>query len=256
MEQMNDYERITAFIFANKWHFAKTMAYIPHWYCLLKEYGGNKEFAWAVGFMRDNARKGYFGQREFRYFYLNGYKYWDMDPTPETCDLINRDRYTKEFLTNCRSNQCDLFADAEERFTREEAEAFSCLFGDEISGSVYEIGCGGLSHKAIGGFDKYTGCTEDKALCSEMQRLHTNSAIYADKAENLYVGVHDWVVSLYGAADSITDALAAKRVAAHVGNDTRVLLMYGKENESAAILDNMLGLETVSIGRFTAHYRI
>lgn len=95
---MNDFERAKRFIATHDWHFAKSMAHIPHWYCLRSDQNDFERFKWFVTFIRENSREGRFYSRTYRYFYLCGYKYWDMDPTPEVCDLVNRDEYKCDYI--------------------------------------------------------------------------------------------------------------------------------------------------------------
>ena len=91
-----DLTRIREFIATHEWHFAKTMPQIPHWYCLRKDKGDIEEFTWFAKTIREHSVPGQFYGKTYYYFYLDGYKYWWMDPTPEECDLINRDKILEE----------------------------------------------------------------------------------------------------------------------------------------------------------------
>ena len=91
-----DIARIREFIDTHEWHFAKTMPEIPHWYCLRKDKGDIEEFTWFAKTIREHSIEGQFHGRTYYYFYLDGYKYWWMDPTPEECDLINRDKVNED----------------------------------------------------------------------------------------------------------------------------------------------------------------
>lgn len=91
-----DLTRIREFIATHEWHFAKTMPQIPHWYCLRKDKGDIEEFTWFARAIREHSVPGQFYGKTYYYFYLDGYKYWWMDPTPEECDLINRDKILEE----------------------------------------------------------------------------------------------------------------------------------------------------------------
>ena len=51
-----------------------------------------EEFLWFARYIREHSVPGQFYGKTYHYFYLDGYKYWWMDATPEECDLINRDR--------------------------------------------------------------------------------------------------------------------------------------------------------------------
>ena len=90
-QEEKDEIRIHHFISKSEWHFAKTMPQIPHWYCLLKECEDKDEFLWFARYIWEHSIPGEFFGRTYKYFYLGMYKYWIMDPSPEECDLINRD---------------------------------------------------------------------------------------------------------------------------------------------------------------------
>ena len=92
MESADDLKRVREFIEAHEWHFAKTMPEIPHWYCLLSDKGDREEFLWFARYIGEHSVEGRFCGKTYRYYFLDGYKYWIMDPTPEECDLINRER--------------------------------------------------------------------------------------------------------------------------------------------------------------------
>lgn len=88
---MDDISRARRFINDQKWIFAKTMAHIPHEYCLLKNNSSPEEFLWFVKYMTAHSEPGEFFGKTFHYYFQDGYKYWMMDPSPEECDLINRE---------------------------------------------------------------------------------------------------------------------------------------------------------------------
>ncbi len=83
--------RVRTFIESHEWHFAKTMPHIPHWYCLRKDKSDVEEFLWFARYIKEHGIPGQFYGKTYCYFYLDGYKYWSMDESPEDCDLINRD---------------------------------------------------------------------------------------------------------------------------------------------------------------------
>ena len=85
-------DRALRFVESQEWIFAKTMAEIPHYYCLKKRIADPEEFFWFVRLMEANSEEGQFYGKTYRYFYLGEWKYWMMDPTPEECDLINREK--------------------------------------------------------------------------------------------------------------------------------------------------------------------
>lgn len=71
--------------------FAKTMPQNPHYYTLLKTWVNKELWFDVVLFISIHAEVEVFGGRDYHvYFANNGYKYWSMDPTLESTDLINR----------------------------------------------------------------------------------------------------------------------------------------------------------------------
>ena len=81
---------ISRFIESQQWIFAKTMADIPHWYCLKRNCENAEDWLWFVRLMNEYGVEGKFYGKTYKYFYWGDYRYWMMDPTPEECDLINR----------------------------------------------------------------------------------------------------------------------------------------------------------------------
>ena len=88
-------ERARAFVGTQEWIFAKTMADIPHFYCLKNNCPAPEEFDWFVRYMVAHSVPGTFYGRTYQYFYLVDWKYWIMDDTPGDCDLINREFQSK-----------------------------------------------------------------------------------------------------------------------------------------------------------------
>lgn len=82
--------RVNNFIESQQWIFAKTMADIPHWYCLKRNSDNPVEWLWFVRLMNEYGVEGTFCGKKYKYLYWGEYRYWMMDPTPEECDLINR----------------------------------------------------------------------------------------------------------------------------------------------------------------------
>ena len=94
MEQnkMSDEDRARAFVDSQDWIFAKTMADIPHFYCLKMYAVDPSEFEWFVQHLTTHSVPGWFYTTEYQYFYLDEWKYWIMDASVGECDLINRER--------------------------------------------------------------------------------------------------------------------------------------------------------------------
>lgn len=82
-----DVERILA---SKKWHFAKTMANIPHCYARKREWGNDAEFFEVVKFLRQHSVPEKFWRKTYLYYHLNGEKYWTMDENVMDVEIINR----------------------------------------------------------------------------------------------------------------------------------------------------------------------
>ncbi len=83
-------EEIAAFIEANEWKFAKTMARIPHTYCLKERCTDPDMFERFVMHIRRHGYEGKFFKKTFVYFDVGQFQYWTMgSPLHETI-LINR----------------------------------------------------------------------------------------------------------------------------------------------------------------------
>jgi len=90
-ENEPDEERARAFVSVQQWIFAKTMADIPHFYCLKHNSPGAAEFDWFVQYLVAHSVPGTFYGRMYQYLFLDDWKFWIMDDNPTDCDLINRE---------------------------------------------------------------------------------------------------------------------------------------------------------------------
>ena len=88
---MNDEEKARAFVDGQQWIFAKTMADIPHFYCLKKNSVDPEEFDWFVQYLVDHSVPGTFFGRMYQYLFLDDWKYWIMEEDPTECGLINKE---------------------------------------------------------------------------------------------------------------------------------------------------------------------
>ena len=97
MTQLLSTDAVDRFIAEVKWRYAKTMPRWPHWY-VMKQWNPEREaeFMELVRLVFDEGSDQQWGtgdcERTVRYYYAGDHKYWVMDPTIETTDLINRAR--------------------------------------------------------------------------------------------------------------------------------------------------------------------
>ena len=79
------------FVNANKWTFAKTMSEIPHFWMVLKDARDPAEFDRFVRRLYAVGKPMRWRKTKVRlYLDIDGWRYWTMDPTIESTDLINR----------------------------------------------------------------------------------------------------------------------------------------------------------------------
>ncbi len=71
--------RICNNLLNNKWHFAKTMPTIPHWYTRSREWKSIDEFAEAVDLIESKGVDEMWNGKVYKYFYLGDFKYWTME---------------------------------------------------------------------------------------------------------------------------------------------------------------------------------
>jgi hypothetical protein len=69
-----DLEHVKAFIAANKWKFASSMPWIPHWY-VVREKCDEEKFVAFVRFIREHGTLRKFGKRTFVYLDYDGFTY-------------------------------------------------------------------------------------------------------------------------------------------------------------------------------------
>ena len=83
-------EQVLDFIDGATWKFAKSMAKIPHWYCLRENAFDIEEFEAFVQHIRDHGYPENFYKRVFIYLNVGEYKYWTMGDTLANTLVINR----------------------------------------------------------------------------------------------------------------------------------------------------------------------
>lgn len=85
-------DQLKQYIESVRWQFAKTMPQWPHWYTVLK-WSTKDQSHHFLTLSKSIFNHGYdmtIGKRTYRYLNIGEFKYWSMDPTPESTDLINR----------------------------------------------------------------------------------------------------------------------------------------------------------------------
>tara|TARA_R100000005_G_scaffold42074_1_gene19808 strand:- start:2372 stop:3385 length:1014 start_codon:yes stop_codon:yes gene_type:complete len=91
----SDDKKIKRLLLENDWHFAKTLAHIPHYYSRGREWQEIDDFIWACDHIQNNSITGTFsetGAYEYNYFYLGKWKYWVMEKNKPSSQqiLINK----------------------------------------------------------------------------------------------------------------------------------------------------------------------
>jgi len=86
---LND-EQVVKLLESATYKFAKTMPQWPHWYTLRQTWESSQDFESVVVFIRENGKTEKYMSKEYVYFYLNGYKYWTMEASPNQTILINK----------------------------------------------------------------------------------------------------------------------------------------------------------------------
>lgn len=217
---MNDFERARKFIAAHSWHFAKTMASIPHWYCLRSEKKDYDRFKWFVTFIRENSREGRFYSKTYRYFYLWGWKYWDMDPSPAVCDLVNRDQYKIDFVDENPFEQLyDMFYFGAIR------EVLDGIITEGRRVCDLYCGNGALLENAV--ISDYFGvdCRRDAIRQFHNIRPDLQGRLFLERAANLSYESIDVVVSMHA---EMLDADDLKRVV-NSRKSTGEVLLFSKQ---------------------------
>ena len=93
-----DYDKLREYVRRCKWQWATSMIDVPHEYihrdkCALTR----EEFYYFVGAQRQNGIHEKWGNYNFPYLYLDGYKYWTMGDPFATTWILNRQKVFNEF---------------------------------------------------------------------------------------------------------------------------------------------------------------
>ena len=234
------FERVKKFVAGHTWNFASSMSYIPHWYCLRNEFNNVREFTAFVRFIRSKSRDGQFGSRKFRYFYLNGYKYWDMDDTPESCDLVNRDKYKRNFID--KSPFVAVENDMYLSIRRAEDIEFVKSKLPKLAGSVVNVGCGeGVLLDIFPDIKAYAGVDIRENYVREAFRRHPNRKFYVDSIKNLHLGLPDNIIGILDGVEM--DNECEDRIMDWMKADTKVFLMLAADVPQLSRLTRFCSVE-------------
>lgn len=86
-----DFEQVGRLLMSQSWRFASTMAYVPHYYSLRKNWASMDDFFIVVEFIQQHGIDELYYKRPFRVLLINEFKYWTMEGNNiQATDLINR----------------------------------------------------------------------------------------------------------------------------------------------------------------------
>jgi len=113
MNEQKKNDRVTKMIEYGTWIFAKTYAKSsPHEYALLKTHPELKDdFMELARCIFEEGYDEWFYGRRYKYLKVGDFKYWSMDRTIETTDLINRVPYDEsnvESWAEKRMKECNI----------------------------------------------------------------------------------------------------------------------------------------------------
>ncbi|MCD8294469.1 MAG: hypothetical protein LUE27_04365 [Clostridia bacterium] len=225
---MDEFARALKFVNSHTWKFASTMSYIPHWY-LVRDYISDKdEFNWFGEFFHREGEVGFFGKRKFKYFYLNGYKYWDMGDQVQYDDLINRDKYKTDFRDSKPEEDTDMFA--AERREEENQEIIDVRASIDFK-RVYNPACGtGRMYDILLRLNPkcektYIGSDSRQSHLDVFYNTRRPKCLYKDKANHVWFGPQDLVVTLE--ADQL-NAYGLRRIG-HMVEEGGNALLFSRE---------------------------
>jgi hypothetical protein len=92
-------QRVDRLLNDARYHFAKTLAANPHWYCLRREFPSSRDFTEVCRFIMETGHDEVFWGKIYRYYIVDGWKYWTMGWPPEETTLINRKPVAPAYLT-------------------------------------------------------------------------------------------------------------------------------------------------------------
>lgn len=228
--RMSEFARAIKFINSHRWREATTMKDIPHSYVVRANIPDKDEFNWFDDFIHREGEVGYFGKRMFKYLYLNGYKYFDCGDQRTVTDLVNRDQYPKSFRDSQTPYIPDIFGmqqqDEEDEEIAEYLSAipkFRNIYNPECgAGRMYDILCRVNPDSG----ERYCGSDCSLSKLTNFRDSKHPYRLYFDKANHLYLGQADLVVTLE--AENL-NAYGLRRIRHMAGGNGQVLLFSKKE---------------------------
>ena len=96
---MTDIQSHISFIRSHGWIYAKTMPEVPHYYLVKKKCFDDDRFEAFARYIFEEGIPMKWGKWVRLYMDIGEYRYWSMDPTAESTDLINRELIS---ISKCR----------------------------------------------------------------------------------------------------------------------------------------------------------
>ena len=217
------------------WQWARTMPDCPHEYAKdVLNYLSREEYNEVLYEQVYNGIPQWFGKRQIRYLYIDGYKYWTMgDYVPENLGMNrqpvfeNYDQIADVYDSLRATPEC-------ETQNLQMAHIISNYRKKLTTGSIFEIGCGtGLLLKYIN-IDRngYQGIDPSRIM---LDQFRTNQPAFAYKVrrkafeeDGLKFAAYDNIVALFGTASHIM--LPYLRRLAEYRNHKGLFLMFFDDN--------------------------
>lgn len=225
------YVRFDKFVAQAPWTFAKTYAdFAPHEYTLLNR-NEPWEFAWAAGqiFLR-GVRQAFYSYNH-QYFIRRGWRYWSMDPTPESTNLINRARDFSEAYDAVAAEYAAFFVKPEsEPLFRTLATVIEPAAQE---GLVLDLGCGTgwmLDRCKVGG--EYHGVDPSAGMLTQLSKKHPSAkVIHGSVFEPWQRSMRPQLITALRGTLSYMSIAEVQAMSALMSPDTKIFLMaYGQGN--------------------------
>lgn len=91
-QDLMELERLIYNLENAEYKFAKTMAYMPHYYTVGDKWVDFDEFIWCAHAIQKFGIMQQFFKEPRKYFYLDEWRYWVMDKDPSDAQIINREK--------------------------------------------------------------------------------------------------------------------------------------------------------------------